>query len=126
MGEDGNWLTYMNSQPLHPNNYDHVTPNDIKIVRDTMNSRGAAIESSQWVGWVPGEGCPGGGDLGSSFFSISNLRILGKVHHGPEPTRCAPAPTSAPTSTPTMAPTPVPTGPLPTPSPTSPTPPAHG
>merc|ERR1712232_1305393 len=87
--DDGNWLTYMNNQPLHPNNYEKdVSAKDKQIVKDTMNSRGAAIESSQWTGWVPGDGCPGGGDLGSSFFSISNLRILGKVHHGPEPTKC--------------------------------------
>jgi hypothetical protein len=88
--EDGNWLTYMNNQPLYPNNYEKdVSAKDKQIVKDTMNSRGAAIESSQWTGWVPGSGCPGGGDLASSFFSISNLRILGKVHHGPEPTKCS-------------------------------------
>lgn len=87
--EDGNWLVYMGDQPLHPNNYDKITANDPKILKDTMNSKGAAIESSQWTGWVPGEGCPGGGDLASSFFSISNLRILGKVLKGPEPTKCS-------------------------------------
>lgn len=88
--EDGYWLTYMNNQPLNPNNYEKdISAKDKQIVKDTMNSRGAAIESSQWTGWVPGKGCPGGGDLGSSFYSISNLRILGKVHHGPEPTKCS-------------------------------------
>jgi len=86
---DGMWLTYMNDLPLHPNNYEStITDNDKKIVKDTMNSRGAAIESSQWTGWVPGAGCPGGGDLATSFFSISKLKILGKVQHGPEPTLC--------------------------------------
>lgn len=89
--EDGHWLTYLNGKPLIPNNYEkNVRESDIKIVKDTMMSRGAAIESSQWVGWVPGQGCPGGGDLPSSKFSISNLRVLGKVHHGPEPTKCSP------------------------------------
>jgi len=89
-GEDGNWITYMNGQPLYPNNYEsHVSDNDKKIVRDTMNSRGGAIESSQWTGWVPGDGCPAGGNLDSSFFTISNMRVLGKVHHGPEPTKCS-------------------------------------
>lgn len=87
--EDGHWLTYMNNQPLNPNNYESVTPHDIQLVKDTMNSRGGAIESSQWTGWVPGEGCPGGGDLGSSVFSISNLRVLGRVVKGPEPTKCS-------------------------------------
>jgi hypothetical protein len=89
-GMDGSWLTYLNGQPFPANNYEKVTPNDIKIVKDTMNSHGAAIESSQWKGWVPGaQSCPGGGDLASSFFSISNLKILAKLHHGPEPTKCS-------------------------------------
>lgn len=88
---DGDWLTFMNDQPLHVNNYekDVLSDADRQRVKDTMNSAGGAIESSQWQGWVPGDSCPGGGDLGSSTFAITNLRVLGKVHHGPEPTRCA-------------------------------------
>merc|ERR1712110_277868 len=68
-----------------------------------------------WTGWVPGS-CGGGGNLDASTFSVSNLRITGKVVQGPEPTRCAPAPTPAPTPSP---PTPTP----PTPAPPTPTPP---
>jgi hypothetical protein len=89
--ESGDWLTYMNDQALHVNNYEKDTLSDAdrQRVKDTMNAHGAAIESSQWQGWVPGDSCPGGGDLGSSSFSISNLRVYGKVHHGPEPTKCS-------------------------------------
>jgi len=59
-------------------------------VRETMESKGATIESSQWVGWVPKSSeCPGGGDLGSSVFSIRNLRVSGSVLKGKEPTKCS-------------------------------------
>jgi len=89
--DTGDWLTYMDDQPLHVNNYEKNTLSDAdrQVVMDTMNNVGAAIESSQWQGWVPGTSCPGGGDLASSSFSISNLRVYGRVSHGPEPTRCA-------------------------------------
>jgi len=51
-----------------------------------MQSKGAVIYSSQWVGWVPGD-C-GGGDLGSSVYAVKNIRIKGRVVQGPEPRRC--------------------------------------
>merc|ERR1712183_279041 len=76
-----------------------------------MTSRGAVLYSSQWTGWVPGS-CGGDGNLGASTFTVSNLKIEGKVIQGSEPRRCA-----------TAAPTPS----VPTPMPPSPTPgpPAH-
>merc|ERR1739844_418406 len=90
-----------------------------------MKSHGAVMYSSQWTGWVPGS-CGGDGNLGASSFSVSNLRIQGKVVQGPEPNKCAPAPTPAPTLAPTVAPTPSPPSPTPSPSP-SPSPvPSHG
>jgi len=58
-----------------------------KYVHDTMASKGAQIQSSQWVGWVPSGNC-GSGDLGSSTFSIRNLKVSGSVVQGPEPSRC--------------------------------------
>lgn len=59
-------------------------------VRETMESTGATIESSQWVGWVPKpDECPGDGDLDSSVFSIRNLQISGTVLKGKEPTTCS-------------------------------------
>merc|ERR1712226_329456 len=66
-----------------------------------MTSRGAVLYSSQWTGWGPGS-CGGDGNLGASTFSVSNLKIQGKVIQGPEPRRCA-------TAAPTLAgPTPAP------------------
>merc|ERR1712083_764894 len=82
-----------------------------------MSQYGAVFYSSQWTGWVPGS-CGGDGNLGASSFSVSNVRIQGKVVQGPEPTRCAPLPTPAPTPT-TPAPSPAP---VPTPVPTNPSP----
>merc|ERR1712060_689101 len=69
--------------------------------------------SSQWTGWVPGS-CGGDGNLGASTFSVSNLKIQGKVIQGPEPRRCATAapPTLAPI-TPSPSPRPTPAGPTP-------------
>jgi len=87
--DDGMWLTYMNGDPLFTNNYLSVTDEDKRVVRETMNNKGVIVISSQWTGWVPGDGCCGAGDLDSSEFTISNLRVLGKVLHGPEPTKCS-------------------------------------
>lgn len=54
---------------------------------DVMASPGAIIYSSQWTGWVPGS-CGGDGNLGASSFSVSNLKIQGKIVQGPEPAKC--------------------------------------
>lgn len=60
-----------------------------KFVVSTMDSRGAQIQSSQWVGWVPGaDQCPGGGNLGGSTFTVSNLVVKGSVVQGAEPRKC--------------------------------------
>merc|ERR1712176_628197 len=91
---------------------------------DVMSQYGAVFYSSQWTGWVPGS-CGGDGNLGASSFSVSNVRVQGKVVQGPEPTRCAPLPTPVPTVLPTPVPTtssPSPPAPVPTPAPTSPSP----
>jgi hypothetical protein len=56
--------------------------------QDVMTQYGAVLYSSQWTGWVPGN-CGGDGNLGASSFSVSNLKIQGKVVQGPEPTKCA-------------------------------------
>lgn len=59
-------------------------------VVSTMNSHGAQIQSSQWTGWVPGaDQCPGGGNLGASSFTISNVIVKGSVVQGPEPKKCS-------------------------------------
>jgi len=84
------WMTvYMDGVKL---DVSHPVPSSQaeKYVHDTMISKGAQIESSQWVGWVPtGDGCPGGGSVGSSTFSISNLKVAGTVVQGPEASKCA-------------------------------------
>merc|ERR1712194_228413 len=71
-----------------------------------------------------GGNCGGDGNLQASSFSVSNLKITGRVVQGPEPRKChsppIAAPTSSPTSTPTLPPTPTPV-PGPTRAPTSPT-----
>jgi len=87
--EEGFWLSYLNDEPLDVNNYLSVIDEDKRVVKETMMEKGVVVISSQWVGWVPGDGCPGGGDLDSSEFSIRNLEILGKVLHGPEPRKCS-------------------------------------
>jgi len=51
---------------------------------------GAVIYSSQWTGWVPGS-CPGSGNLQASSFTVSNLRVVGKLKQGPAPTECSPS-----------------------------------
>jgi len=68
--------------------YTHPVPsNNAKAyVAQVMKSTGAQIQSSQWQGWVPGD-C-GGGDLGSSSFTVSNLRVQGSVVQGNQPATC--------------------------------------
>merc|ERR1712050_243876 len=91
--------------------------------QDVMSQYGAVFYSSQWTGWVPGS-CGGDGNLGASSFSVSNVRIQGKVVQGPEPTRCAPAPSPPAPPSPPSPPPPAPPSPPTPPSPPSPTPPS--
>jgi len=55
---------------------------------DEMSRYGAVIYSSQWVGWVPGS-CGGDGNLQASSFTVTNLKIVGRVVQGPEPAKCS-------------------------------------
>jgi len=88
---------------------------DIQTIRDVYASKGAVIYSSLWTGWVPTlpVGCSGNGDLGSSYFTVSNLKITGTVVQGPTPTLCtgqvvvpvqAPVPVTAPRPVPVTQP----------------------
>merc|ERR1712110_1257907 len=72
---------------------------------DVMSQFGGVIYSSQWTGWVPGN-CGGDGNLGASSFSVSNMRIQGKVVQGPEPNKCSPSPTPPPPPGPPSPPSP--------------------
>jgi hypothetical protein len=57
-------------------------------IRDINRKHGSVIYSSEWIGWVPREGCGTNGDLHSSAFSVSNLQIKGSVVQGPKPRVC--------------------------------------
>jgi len=118
----GGWMTVLLNGKKNENYHPSPSKDSQDYVVKIMKSNGAQIQSSQWVGWVPGAGqCPGGGNLGASRFTVSNLVVKGSVVQGPEPTRCS-VPTPAPSPEPTPAPTPEPT-PAPSPEPT-PTPPS--
>merc|ERR1712226_358125 len=91
--------------------------------QDVMSQYGAVFYSSQWTGWVPGS-CGGDGNLGASSFSVSNLKIQGKVVQGPEPTKCAPAPVPPPSPSPVPVPPPPPAPPAPAPPAPAPAPPS--
>uniref|UniRef100_A0A6T8UVI0 Cellulase n=1 Tax=Noctiluca scintillans TaxID=2966 RepID=A0A6T8UVI0_NOCSC len=94
---DGNVVDVSNPVP---------SENAKEYMAQQMQSIGAQIQSSQWVGWVPGaSNCPGSGDLGSSKYSVRNLRISGTVLQGVEPTKCSSPSPPSPTPTP-----PAPTG----------------
>lgn len=99
----------IDGQVISGDSLSSVSSSDWDIVRNTYQSTGAVIYSSQWTGaWVPADFCGGGpGDLDGSHFEISNLKITGTVKQGPEPNRCdGPTP---PTPTP-ITPTPSPSG----------------
>jgi hypothetical protein len=70
----------------------HPKPNATAydVIKASHEATGAAIVSTQWEGWVPVSDCgskPGG--LDNSSFSVSNIKIAGKVVQGPEPTLCS-------------------------------------
>lgn len=53
-----------------------------------MKQFGGVVYSSQWQGWVPGGGRCGNGDLGSSVYTVKNLKVRGAVVQGPRPRLC--------------------------------------
>lgn len=114
--QDG-WMTvYIDGEKI---NVTHPVPSEAahKVVHDTMASRGGQIQSSQWVGWVPGGNCQGGGGLDGSTFSVKNIKVSGSVIQGSAPPTCPPAPSPP---SPPPAPPPPPSPPSPPPSPPSP------
>lgn len=112
--QNGQWTIRMNGQAV--GDFDPRPDNRAwSVVKDFHQHRGAVIYSSEWTGWVPVSDCGSWGDLYSSSFTVSNLRISGSVVQGPEPKKCSgpgpsPSPPPAPTPAPTPPPTPAPTG----------------
>jgi len=88
-GNDGTWTTVRDGQTISPYSLNpSPSGSDWATVAQQL-ARGAVIYSSQWTGWVPVADCGSSGDLGSSSFSVSNLRIIGSVTQGPEPRKCS-------------------------------------
>jgi len=89
-GDDGTWTTVRDGQTIGPNNLNPPAQGqDWSILKQQYQSKGAVIYSSQWVGWVPLPDCGQTGDLPSSFFKVSNLRINGTVVQGTKPKVCS-------------------------------------
>lgn len=85
---NGQWTLSMNGQQV--GNFDPWPDNRAwGVIRDFHESRGAVIYSSQWTGWTPVDDCGSGGDLFTSSFTVSNLKISGSVVQGPEPRKCS-------------------------------------
>ena len=58
--------------------------NATAVVASTMKARGAMFHSTQWQGWEPDEsGCPKGGDLKTSTFTVSNGGVYGSMMSTP-------------------------------------------
>jgi hypothetical protein len=86
---DGTWTTIHDGKTISPNNLSPVPQSyDWQVLTKAYSSEGAVIYSSQWTGWVPLNSCGTYGDLGSSYFSVKNLRIYGNVVQGPIPKKC--------------------------------------
>lgn len=87
---DGTWTTTRDGQVI---SWGSLSPSagasDAGVIKSFMETKGAVIYSSLWTGWVPVEDCGKTGDLGSSHFSVKNLKINGAVVQGPTPTACA-------------------------------------
>lgn len=89
-GQDGSWTTTWDGHVINGGNL-NPSPggSDWASLKSAYESKGALIYSSEWVGWVPVKECGTSGDLGASHFSVSNLRITGKVVQGPTPRKCS-------------------------------------
>lgn len=103
------WMKVLYDGVAVDNYTPHPSDRCKQTVVQTMAAKGGQIMSTQWVGWVPGGPCGGGGGLGSSSFSVRNFRISGKHVQGTRPPSCGPTPPPTP-APPTPPPTPGPQG----------------
>lgn len=86
---DGTMKTFLDGKEVKVGGSSSVLDKAKGIVVKTMKAKGAMFHSTQWQGWVPsGSGCPAKGDLKKSIFSVTNVKIMGKVVQGQEPTKC--------------------------------------
>jgi len=89
-GTDGSWTTTRDGQVINSGTMSPAPGGgDWSVIKSAYESKGAVIYSSEWTGWVPVEDCGTSGDLGSSHFKVSNLRITGSVVQGPVPRKCS-------------------------------------
>jgi hypothetical protein len=87
---DGVMKVTLDGQEVHINSPQSDLDKAKGIVVTTMQAKGAMFHSTQWQGWVPsGQGCPSGGDLKSSKFSVKNVTVMGVVVQGSVPQKCA-------------------------------------
>jgi len=87
---DGWMTTYYNGRKL--SKFNRQPSDDARrSVYDTMSTVGAAVQSTQWHGWAPGN-CDDYGENPNSVFSISNLKFSGSVVQGPVPPTCRASP----------------------------------
>lgn len=89
-GADGSWTTIRDGNTIGPNDLaPPASDSDWAIIKSVMSSYGAVIYSSQWTGWVPVDDCgTTPGDLSTSTYAVSNLKVYGTVMQGPRPTTC--------------------------------------
>jgi hypothetical protein len=86
---DGKMTVIHDGKTISPSNYNPIPgTNDWNALKNHYQTRGAVIYSSQWTGWVPVTDCGTIGDLTTSTFSISNLKIYGSVVQGSAPHKC--------------------------------------
>jgi hypothetical protein len=85
----GKWTTVHDGKTIGPNDLSPLPQDyDWNQLVSQYKSKGAVIYSSQWTGWVPTSPCGTYGDLYSSSFKITNLKINGTVVNGPTPRSC--------------------------------------
>lgn len=85
---DDGWMTVIvNGQSVDAGSLSPApSGQDASAIVNIAQTRGFVLESSQWTGWVPGS-CSTG-EMSSSQFSISNVRVQGSVVKGPQPQGC--------------------------------------
>jgi len=82
-GNDGSVVVTRDGQTISPNMLNPVPQDqDKSTLVDFYKRFGAVIYSTQWVGWVPVPDCGTTGDLPSSQFKVTNLRINGTLVNG--------------------------------------------